>query len=971
MRIVTLFLAISALFLSQSAKAQCEGVNATFVLQTGQWAFEIDFDIVNDSGVVIYSLENLTSNPQNYTTYTGELCLPVGCYTLNQYDGFGDGWNGGSITLSYDSTMVSLPGLADGEFGSLGFGIYTEDCAGEPIGNQVPGCTDPSAINYQPWATVDNGSCQYSQECEEGVLVSLYICTFSNGNQVQLELFGENGDLLFEASNLGNAAIEYFELCLPPGECLNALMSNTTGPNGWYNGYFWVNYNGNQVVTGSLQPGQQFGEVAFSLSGTACPYGGCTDQDALNFDAGASFDDGSCAYPIDCTGLNTVTATLWSASPQNQILWYLTDETSEMVASGANNFGAAFAMDTLCLADGCYTLYLQSSGGPNAPGGSLILETNGFSGVYQLLPGDNIGGGLGENSMAYVVSINSECEELAYGCTDAAATNYDPEAQFNDGSCTYPAPDNDLCANATALVPGMQLISNVNAYQNENIWGECWAFGSGEGEQTSVWFTFTTPGDSASIHIEAIADGTNTLTDTQFGLFTECGGEMIYCDGNSGQGLLSAFTFGCGELAPNTTYILMVDGYFGDMGTCYLNYEVNECIPVMGCTDASALNYNPEATQDDGSCEYPGPCTANEVTMIISTQAWGYEVSWALVAADGTVVAEGDAYNNYAVSSELLCIEDGCYTIELYDSFGDGWNGGSFILQSANGGNYASGTLAGGDFTSIPVAINSECEGAEIAGCTDPVAWNFDPNATINDGSCQYNGECEDNLVVAFFQGAMWVNEISWDVVNTSGEIVLAGYGYSNENDSTQSMIVACLPNGCYTVNMYDSFGDGWNGASLTLIFNGNELVVGLPSGTSGSVGFGINATGCADGDDATGCTDPSALNYNPSATEDDGSCLYSQNGPSVNGIFDPMEVDLYPNPAEGNVNLDIFNGNGDEAMSVHVFDLQGRVVFTREFGLDQERLRVTFDANQFPAGVYLVQVLNGQERHIERLVRQ
>jgi hypothetical protein len=834
MRIVTLFLAISALFLSQSAKAQCEGVNATFVLQTGQWAFEIDFDIVNDSGVVIYSLENLTSNPQNYTTYTGELCLPVGCYILNQYDGFGDGWNGGSITLSYDSTMVSLPGLADGEFGSVGFGIYTDGCGGGSTGNQIPGCTDPSAINYQPWATVDNGSCQYSQECEEGVLVSLYICTFSNGNQVQLELFGENGDLLFEASNLGNAAIEYFELCLPPGECLNALMSNTTGPNGWYNGYFWVNYNGNQVVTGSLQPGQQFGEVAFSLSGTACPYGGCTDQDALNFDAGASFDDGSCAYPIDCTGLNAVTATLWSASPQNQILWYLTDETSEMVASGANNFGAAFAMDTLCLADGCYTLYLQSSGGPNAPGGSLILETNGFSGVYQLLPGDNIGGGLGENSMAYVVSINSECEELAYGCTDAAATNYDPEAQFNDGSCTYPAPDNDLCANATALVPGMQLISNVNAFQNENVWGQCWAFGSGEGEQTSVWFTFTTPADSASIHIEAIADGTNTLTDTQFGLFTECGGEMIYCDGNSGQGLLSAFTFGCGELAPNTTYILMVDGYFGDMGTCYLNYEVNECIPVMGCTDASALNYNPEATQDDGSCEFPGPCTANEVIMIISTQAWGYEVSWALIAADGTVAAEGAAYNNYAVMTELLCIEDGCYTIELYDSFGDGWNGGSFILQSANGGNYASGTLASGDFASMPVAINSECEGAEIAGCTDP-----------------------------------------------------------------------------------------------------------------------------------------SALNYNPSATEDDGSCLYSQNGPSVNGIFDPMEVDLYPNPAEGNVNLDIFNGNGDEAMSVHVFDLQGRVVFTRDFGLDQERLRVTFDANQFPAGVYLVQVLNGHERHIERLVRQ
>lgn len=971
MRIVTLILALAATLVGQSAKAQCDGVLATLVLETGLWANEIDFTITNDQDVVILSLDNLTNQTQNNSVYTADVCLPYGCYTLNQFDSFGDGWNGGSITLSYDSTMVTLPGLPDGEYGSIGFGIYTDGCEEGNTGNQIPGCTDPSAINYQPWATVDNGSCQYSQECEEGVLVSLYICTFSNGNEVQLELYNENNELLFLADSLGNAAIEYFELCLPADQCINALMSNITGPNGWYNGYFWVNYNGMQVVTGSLPQGQEYGEVSFSLNGTACPYGGCTDPEALNFDPGASFEDGSCEYPVDCGGLNAVTATLWSASPTNQIFWFLTDENSQQVATGMNNFGSAIAMDTLCLADGCYTLYLQNVGGPNAPGGALILESTGFSVSYQLLPGDNIGGGFGANSMAYVVSINSECDELAFGCTDPSATNYDANAEFNDGSCTYPAPDNDLCANATALQPGMQLISNVNAFENENIWGECWAFGSGEGEQTSVWFTFTTPEDPASIHIEAIADGTNSLMDTQFGLFTECGGEMIYCDGNSGQGLLSAFTFGCGELEPNTTYILMVDGYFGDMGTCYLDYAVTECGPVDGCTDPLALNYNPAATNDDGSCIYPEPCEANEIIMVINTQAWGEEISWALIAADGSIAAEGSGYDSYSSSTEGFCVADGCYTIELYDSFGDGWNGGNFMLQNANGGNYASGSLTSGSFSSIPVAINSECEGTEIMGCTDPIATNYNPNATIDDGSCLYNEDCEDNLFVAFFQGELWVNEISWDIVNTSGQTVLVGNGYSNQNDSTQSMLVACLPNGCYTVNMYDSFGDGWNGATLTLIFNGNEIVVGMPTGSADSFSFGINATGCADGNDATGCTDPEALNYNPTATEDDGSCLYSQNGPQVEGFFDPMEVDLYPNPSEGNVNLDIFNGNGDEAMSIQIFDLQGRVVYTREFGFDQERLRVTFDANQFPAGVYLVQVLNGQERHIERMVRQ
>jgi hypothetical protein len=40
-----------------------------------------------------------------------------------------------------------------------------------------------------------------------------------------------------------------------------------------------------------------------------------------------------------------------------------------------------------------------------------------------------------------------------------------------------------------------------------------------------------------------------------------------------------------------------------DNGTCKYPEEVEE-IEVAGCTDSSALNYNPQATKDDGSCEY-------------------------------------------------------------------------------------------------------------------------------------------------------------------------------------------------------------------------------------------------------------------------------------------------------------------------------------------------------------------------------
>ena len=35
-----------------------------------------------------------------------------------------------------------------------------------------------------------------------------------------------------------------------------------------------------------------------------------------------------------------------------------------------------------------------------------------------------------------------------------------------------------------------------------------------------------------------------------------------------------------------------------------LNFD-GDCGPVFGCTDVNALNYNEEATADDGSCQYP------------------------------------------------------------------------------------------------------------------------------------------------------------------------------------------------------------------------------------------------------------------------------------------------------------------------------------------------------------------------------
>jgi hypothetical protein len=53
------------------------------------------------------------------------------------------------------------------------------------------------------------------------------------------------------------------------------------------------------------------------------------------------------------------------------------------------------------------------------------------------------------------------------------------------------------------------------------------------------------------------------------------------------------------------------------------------------------------------------------------------------------------------------------------------------------------------------------------------------------------------------------------------------------------NMTIKCIPTGAvagdYTIDMIDSWGDGWNGASITVTIDGVSQNVGLPTGANGS----------------------------------------------------------------------------------------------------------------------------------------
>ena len=143
---------------------------------------------------------------------------------------------------------------------------------------------------------------------------------------------------------------------------------------------------------------------------------------------------------------------------------------------------------------------------------------------------------------------------------------------------------------------------------------------------------------------------------------------------------------------------------------------------------------------------------------------------------------------------------------------------------------------------------DGSCQYPEVPGCTDPTAANYDPTATIDDGNCCYRPGCMDDT--------MGMNpDINGMCRDGSGPIIPWTANWCGGNNGwfvTNFDPIACFNEGC-------------------------ELPMGCTNPNASNYDpFAVIDDGSCILCTVYGCTDSTASNYDPTADCDDGSCLYS-----------------------------------------------------------------------------------------------
>ena len=318
------------------------------------------------------------------------------------------------------------------------------------------------------------------------------------------------------------------------------------------------------------------------------------------------------------------------------------------------------------------------------------------------------------------------------------------------------------------------------------------------------------------------------------------------------------FTWGPSEIESNMTIsILATCGTWEDSFDLeIININITES--VMGCTDSEANNYDNEATEDDGSCDY------DEEVVVVS----------------GCTDSEANNYDSAATEDDGSCSYGEITRLKILSLHGGGESASDF--ESQQGMQDLIEALP--EFEFIFAETREEGEvwvrdppGGKEQGTNDP-NW-ADGSISYLDDFIIENGPFYGLL--GFTQGAaMSVIYLAYSDVDFEKVILFNGYletGHQGLNDTIENESPFDI-----SALIFEGEDDDWFGygsTELANVFTDATHVVGdaghhLPYSSDREFD---NVVSFILDDIEYGCTDSSASNFDQDANLDDGSCNYDE----------------------------------------------------------------------------------------------
>ena len=841
----------------------------------------IEEEKINDTGwfyqVITYA-ENLTdctitgntyevclspNSPEYYLSTGAWNCRACNGNTIPTLECFGTTprtfIDGGCCT---DCSSLANAGSLSTSIASFGVqnGYITWDVA-DPNGSATPsGAPWTSGSMYTVAITASNGATLPTASPTGGNTFTTNVTTNVTGGTEHLVTVSSNSQITtgmqisvpsnteipagsyvgaITAGNL-NQNVTQFELVDNLGNSVNATAAGTvvgtfaTGLSGTF-GYLQPNNAGGLGTGTSYQititdsDGCNW-STTFIIEENPTGISGCTDNTtpALNYNSAAVVDDNSCIVCEAASGNITDPSGGMSGALFDSGTIGTTDATvnSSNVPQSDGNFSLTANMMNTAVAylesDGThsytFTLYdLSVAADPTSIISTVATQASLAQTTYGSSPNHTFTGlAYGH----YAIKVQLVDSDEAHGlepcytyffatikvpvCTDTTANNPNSSSvpaafQISDNSlCTYAA---TCCTVGTILEDITTRGTNCSPFLYAEL--SCNPASTGV---TGYWSLDGVQIPNSSFSIGAVSATSQTIW------LQDLGGSNLYtADGTYTLTTIATYTTG-----PSCTVVSSATAF---------------TLPVCGCTDPSAINENPSATIDDGTCIYP---------------------SWDCVnftcTDPGTGNGTWNSNNGGYTACQSSCIQSipGCT-----DSCAYNYNSTANVDDGSCTYRACLDPIASNQYWSCD--CGSQKTNATIADptcCTYPCAT---PN-TVTSVTTNSSGSCATPIADGDVVISVTINSVAsmWTVAyydNTNTSLIFTDTTTYTGN-TTANSYTAQSGTGLVAGNYYARVTDSLN------CIESYQFTIGTTSLTQG-------------------CTDPTAQNYDPSAQCDDGSCVY------------------------------------------------------------------------------------------------